>query len=106
MKNGIKDQTKSSDRATLRRVPQMIFKIVIVHENLAAALRAKELADRLAAAFSFEIATEIDYWKFDWLAWSPFREQAADAATRADLVICSAVNNDMPALTLQTWIES
>jgi hypothetical protein len=105
MKNGIKDHSKQSDRTTVR-LPQMIFKIVIVHENLAAALRAKELADRLAAAFSFEVATEIDYWKFDWLAWSPFREQAADATTRADLVIFSAVNNDMPPLAMQTWIES
>jgi len=106
MKNGIKENSKPSDRATLRRLPHMIFKIVIVHENLPAALRGKELADRLAASFSFEIATEVDYWKFDWLNWSPFREQAAEAATRADIVIFSTANNDMPPLGIQTWIES
>jgi hypothetical protein len=106
MKNEIKETANRTDRATQRRAPHMTLKTVIVHENLAAALRAKELADRLVSAFGFEIASEIDYWKFDWLNWSPFREQAAEAAIRADIVIFSAVHNDMPALGIQTWIES
>jgi hypothetical protein len=84
----------------------MVFKTVIVHENLAAALRAKELADRLVSAFKLDVSADIDYWKFDWLNWSPFREQAAAAAIAADIVIYSTVNDGMPPLSIQTWTES
>jgi len=83
---------------------ELEFKIVIVYEDFAATVRAKEFAMQLADQRKTEC--KINSWKFDFLRHSMLCQQAVAQASVADLVIISADGGaDLPA-HINTWLES
>jgi hypothetical protein len=81
------------------------FKVVIVYESPAAAMRAEEMRDRLATRFERCIDLESDIWDFELLNCPEIREKAAAAAAAADMVIISANGAIELPEQVKAWIE-
>jgi hypothetical protein len=77
------------------------LKVVIAYETLDAALRAKEMSERLKA----ELNSSCEVWSMESLAHLPLRQLAATAASEADIVVIAARNAQALPLHLKDWIE-
>src|SRR6266536_6034749 len=66
------------------------FNIVIVYETLAAAIRVKEMSDRLATDLRPACKLNCEFWRFDLLTHPSFRAKAATEASQADMIIVAA----------------
>jgi hypothetical protein len=83
-----------------------VLNIFIAHENLAAARRARELRQRLAANLRHETRIEGETWNFALLANAHLRERASIEAAYADMIIISANGgSDLPA-HVKAWLET
>jgi len=80
------------------------FKIVVVYENLQAALRAREMCERLALELRHEGGIQCALWKFDLLGHPSLMAQATAEAVAAGMVIVAAHSTGLPA-QLKNWIE-
>jgi len=78
------------------------FKIVIVYENSAGAIGAKEISERLAAHFE----SECDAWPFSLLGIARVREHAATMAAEADMIIVAASGREELPDDVKDWVES
>ncbi len=78
------------------------FKIAIAYAKPATAIRAKEMAERLAAQLDFEC----DAWPFEWLNVGRVREHAAMIASRADMIIIAAGGQEELPDGVTDWVES
>jgi len=77
------------------------FKIVIVYENSPGAIRAKEMAERLAT----QMESECDSWPFELLAVGRVREHAATMASEADMIIVACNGQDPLPNDVVEWVE-
>jgi hypothetical protein len=85
-----------------------VFHVVIAYEDFVRAMRARQLSERLAAQVKpgitgIEITSKV--WKFDFLRYAEFREEAARDIAGADMIIFSAWSGRLP-FHVRTWIES
>ena len=78
------------------------FLIVILYDKIGAALRAKEMAERVAA----EWESECDVWPFELLVGQRERDQAALRASKANMIIITAGGLDALPDGLKDWIET
>ncbi len=77
------------------------LKVVIAYETFAAAVRAREISERLTA----ELKSSCDVWSMESLIHLPLRQLAATAASEADIVVIAARNPEALPLHLKDWIE-
>jgi hypothetical protein len=80
--------------------------LVIVYENVVSAARALRACDILRGDEPEEINLSIKVWKMDLLGMEDNRDQAAKAASKADVVIVSASGRDEISPFLRMWAES
>ena len=81
------------------------FKIVVAYEDFLSGIRARDMSEKLAHRLKTEFAINSDLWKFDLLMGRLLREQAADAASEADMIIISAgAGTELPA-HVKGWVE-
>jgi hypothetical protein len=66
------------------------FKFILVYEDRAAGLRAKEMSDRLSAMLEPECHVSTEAWNFALLKDTQLRNVAAEDARHAHMVIISA----------------
>jgi hypothetical protein len=83
---------------------ELQFKIVVVYENLQAALRARQMSERLATELRHEGGIHCALWKYNLLAEPSLRSQATTEAAAAGMVIVSASSTEVP-VHLKCWIE-
>src|SRR5258706_12231745 len=81
------------------------FNILTVYETLDAALRVKEMSDRLAADLQPSCKLHCDFWKFDVLTHPSFRGKALAEASAADMIIIAANGDDALLETVKAWFE-
>jgi hypothetical protein len=80
------------------------FKFVIVYENVAAAVNAKEVARRLGSQFAGEFAADIEFWKLKVLDHPQMRASAAKDMAGADMIIIATDGQpDLPD-AVKTWL--
>jgi hypothetical protein len=82
------------------------FKFILIYEDRAAGLRAKEMSDRVAAQLEPGCEVSNEAWNFALLADPHLADLAASEAQEADMVIISA--HDLTALPGQVrgWLET
>lgn len=80
------------------------FKIVVAYENLSAALRARQMCERLAVDLRHEGGIHCALWKFDLLGEPALIGQATEEAAAAGMVIFSANSTALPA-RVRNWVE-
>jgi hypothetical protein len=78
------------------------FKVVIAYENLAGAVRAKEMSERLAT----ELESKCDSWKFELLAHPGLRQHAAQDAAEADMIIIALRGGGSLPEHVNEWIHA
>jgi hypothetical protein len=78
------------------------FKVVIAYENLAGAVRAKEMSERLAT----ELESKCDTWKFELLAHPGLRQHAAQEAAEADMIIVALRSAGAFPEHVNEWIRA
>ena len=81
------------------------FKIVVVSEDVASAIRAQELSVRLADQLKPACKLDCGHWSFAELSHAPMRNRAAKEARKAGMIIFSAQRAvDLP-VPVKNWIE-
>jgi hypothetical protein len=78
------------------------IKIFIAYETAAVAVRAKIMAEELAA----ELQSACDSWPMDLLAHPDLCRQAAAAAAEADMIIIAASGAEESPSHARNWIET
>ena len=81
------------------------FNIVIVYETLAAAIRVKEMSDRLATDLRPACKLNCEFWRFDLLVHPSFCTKAATEASQADMIIIAA-RGDSELMAVKQWFET
>jgi hypothetical protein len=87
------------------RDDQPTFNAVIIYEDGPTGRRAKLFCDKLVCELENEYAFSLDLWSFQILAIPEFRESAADAAAKADLVVLSLHGEAGLPARVREWIE-
>jgi hypothetical protein len=89
--------------------PKLPFDLVVAYEDLETRNRALHLYDHLAQQLLDDYDFQCSWWKFDHLTNITLRQQAADAAVEANMVILSIrASEDLPRahkLWLEDWIS-
>jgi len=88
--------------------PKLPFDLVVAYEDTETRSRALHLYDHLAQQLLDDYDFQCSWWKFDHLSNLTLRQQAADAAIEANMVIFSLrVREELPrahTLWLEDWI--
>jgi len=85
--------------------PKLPFDLVVAYEDLETRNRALHLYDHLAQQLLDDYDFQCSWWKFDHLTNTTLRQQAADAAVEANMVILSIrASEDLPR-THKLWLE-
>jgi hypothetical protein len=85
--------------------PKLPFDLVVAYEDLETRNRALHLYDHLAQQLLDDYDFQCSWWKFDHLTNTTLRQQAADAAVEANMVILSIrASEDLPR-THRLWLE-
>src|SRR5437867_2197069 len=72
--------------------------VAVLYEDVSARDRAIQVCDGLAQEFMKDLQFEITWWKFKYLSDPSIAQDAAQAASKADLILVSAHNVEaMPA---------
>lgn len=89
--------------------PKLPFDLVVAYEDLETRNRALHLYDHLAQQLLDDYDFQCSWWKFDHLANATLRQQAADAAAEANMVILSIrAHHELPRahqLWLKEWVS-
>lgn len=89
--------------------PKFPFDLVVAYEDFETRNRALHLYDHLAQQLLDDYDFQCSWWKFDHLANATLRQQAADAAVEANMVILSIhAHEELPpthTLWLEDWIS-
>ena len=80
-----------------------IFKAVLIYENLAAGVRARWFLERLARASGKTLEEQM--WNFDVLGIREVRNEAANAARKADVVAISASGRLKFPGAVWAWVD-
>jgi hypothetical protein len=81
------------------------LKFMLIYEDRATGIRAKELSDRLAAMLAPECHVTNEAWNFALLHDPQLRIVAADDARDAQMVIISAQSTAPLPTHIKTWLE-
>lgn len=76
---------------------------LVIYENVAAAIRAQEVVQRLARELRPDFELTHESWKYDLLLHEPFAQQAADAAIAADVIIVAANTTAPLPVHITAW---
>ena len=85
--------------------PKLPFDLVVAYEDLETRNRALHLYDHLAQQLLDDYDFQCSWWKFDHLANATLRQQAAEAAVEANMVILSIRAHDELPRTHKLWLE-
>jgi len=85
--------------------PKLPFDLVVAYEDLETRNRALHLYDHLAQQLLDDYDFQCSWWKFDHLTNKTLRQQAADAAVEANMVILSIRAHDELPRTHKLWLE-
>jgi hypothetical protein len=85
--------------------PKLPFDLVVAYEDLETRNRALHLYDHLAQQLLDDYDFQCSWWKFDHLSNPTLRQQAADAAVEANMVILSIRAHEELPRTQQLWLE-
>ncbi len=80
------------------------FKFMLVYEDRAAGIRAKEMSDRLAAMIEPDCHVTNEAWNFALLHDPQLRDVAAGEAREAHMVIISAQSVDVLPPHVKSWL--
>ena len=69
--------------------PKYPFDLLVAYDDVATRNRALQLYDRLTKKLADDYDFKCTWWKFDHLRDTALREQAADAAAEANMIILS-----------------
>jgi len=98
--------TLSTKLEASRWEPKFPFDLVVAYEDSETRNRALHLYDHLAQQLLDDYDFQCSWWKFDHLADATLREQAADAAADANMIIlCLHARKDLLPVH-KLWIES
>ncbi len=81
------------------------FRIVTRYEDFAAGVRAIQMLERLTAQLRSEFQLLGSVWKFALLDNPHLREQAANEAAAADMIVISTSAGQLP-VRVKDWIET
>src|SRR5436190_1105808 len=97
--------TLSSKLAASRWEPKFPFDLVVAYEDSETRKRTLHLYDHLAQQLLDDYDFQCSWWKFDHLTNPTLRQQAADSAVDANMVILSIrAHKDLPP-THKLWLE-
>jgi hypothetical protein len=86
--------------------PKFPFDLVVAYEDSFTRNRALHLYDHLAQQLLDDYDFQCSWWKFDHLANATLRQQAADAAAEANMIILSVhARPELPS-THRLWMDS
>ena len=85
--------------------PKLPFDLVVAYEDLETRNRALHLYDHLAQQLLDDYDFQCSWWKFDHLSNPTLRQQAADAAVEANMVILSIRAHDELPRPHKLWLE-
>jgi hypothetical protein len=86
--------------------PKYPFDLLVAYDDVTTRNRALQLCDRLTKKLADDYDFKCTWWKFDHLRDATLREQAADAAAEANMIILSIhANKDLP-ISVKTWMET
>jgi hypothetical protein len=85
--------------------PKLPFDLVVAYEDVETRNRALHLYDHLAQQLLDDYDFQCSWWKFDHLANAVLRQQAADAAVEAHMVILSIRAHDELPRTHRLWLD-
>src|SRR5207247_3716562 len=91
-------------RVVMAKIPA--FNIVIAYETLAAAIRVKEMSDRLATDLRPACKLNCEFWRFDLLSHPSFSAKAATDASQADMIIIAARGDADLMREVKSWFEA
>jgi len=82
------------------------LKILIVYETLYDAVRATVMSQRLADQLQSSTEIKSDLWKFEPLAYPDAREEAANEAAAADMIIFATRGTAELPDHVKSWVAS
>ena len=86
--------------------PKYPFDLLVAYDDVTTRNRALQLCDRLTKKLADDYDFKCTWWKFDHLRDTALREQAADAAAEANMIILSIhADNELPA-AVKAWTET
>lgn len=92
-------QTRSSDEETIR------LDVLLMHEDLAAGLRAKRALDQVLARLKRKVEFRLHLWKFDLLNEPELQVQALKDARRSSIVVLAVHACAELPVTVRTWLR-
>lgn len=104
MNSAAATQEVATSEATLNAAwPELT--VHIFYEDLAAGLRAKQTLDLLESQLPVSGGMRVQFWRFDLLNEPALREEVANAAMGADLVLLSAHGQHGLPEDVSVWIR-
>src|SRR5262245_55640467 len=103
MKTASATSLNSLNRAPLGASPPDL-RVQILYEDLEAGLRAKQTVDCLEEQLGSTANFWLSLWRFDLLSEPALREEVANEAMRADLLLLSAHGKHGLPEDVSTWI--
>jgi hypothetical protein len=82
------------------------FNVVIVYDDFYSALRAQELAGRMAAELEPVFVMRTEVWNFSLVTHPDLCDRAAKDAIEADMIIISASEGDDLPCSVKGWMQS
>src|SRR5207253_10842362 len=86
-------------------VPE-VFSVVVLYEDRATRDRVLEVSRHMATQVGDEIQLKFSWWRFDFLQDPELAQQAANAASVADMLLVSAHPGRGLPMEFTQWIES
>ena len=103
------DTTSINSRTVPHWEPKFPFDLVVAYEDTSTRNRALLLYDHLSEQLADDYDFQCTWWKFDHLCSHSLREQAADAAAAANMVIVSVRSGyalpPMAKIWIDTWLS-
>lgn len=100
------ETTSINSRTVPHWEPKFPFDLVVAYEDTPTRNRALLLYDRLSEQLADDYDFQCTWWKFDHLCSHTLREQAADAAGAANMVIMSLRSGLMLPPMAKIWIDT
>src|SRR5438876_4394498 len=83
-----------------------VFSVVVLYEDRQTRDRVLEVSRHMAIQVGDEIQLRFSWWRFDFLQDAGLAQQAADAATAADMLLVSAHPGRGLPMAFTQWVES
>jgi hypothetical protein len=86
--------------------PKYPFDLLVAYDDVTTRNRALQLCDRLTKKLADDYDFKCTWWKFDHLRDTTLREQAADAAAEANMIILSIHADKELPVAVKAWTET